>query len=447
MLNDKKFQIKIFFKMKLIYNNKIITSLIVIFITLIFQDCLSKEQNFYDLSVYEDNIFSEDIHTVTIKRAEWELSYPIINLNSAEKLILEFDDFSPNIKSYRYKIIHCNASWEPSNLLYSDYMDGFPENPIDDYEYSINTFFEYIHYFLELPNDDMQFKLAGNFVILVYENDETQPVLTKRFFVVHPMASVEAEIRRPVHPGYSDTHQHVYFNVALNNISTVSPMTDIFASVYQNGRWDYWKYDIMPRFIRDNTLLFDWEEELYFFGMREFFTFDVKSFKFHTKEVEVIDYQKPYYHVYLKPDKLSSFHPYFYNEDINGKFLIKNDLGRTNATDADYMYTYFSVPADAPFPDGDIYVTGAFAHWKYLPEYQLTYNYQNQAYENRVLLKQGYYNYDYVFVGANIDNRFTYLEPSFYETENDYIICIYQKNQNLLVDELIGIQVINAMKR
>ena len=227
----------------------------------------------------------------------------------------------------------------------------------------------------------------------------------------------------------------------------MSPMTDIFASVYQNGRWDYWKYDIKPRFIRDNELRFDWEEELYFLGMREFFAFDVKSFKFHTKEVEVIDYQKPYYHVYLKPDKLSSYHPYFYNEDINGKFLIKNDLGRTNATDADYMYTYFTVPVDQPYPDGDIYVTGAFAQWKYLPEYKLRYNYQNQAYENRILLKQGYYNYDYVFVGANENNRFTFLEPSFYETENDYIICVYRKNLNLLVDELVGIQVVSSMKR
>jgi hypothetical protein len=127
--------------------------------------------------------------------------------------------------------------------------------------------------------------------------------------------------------------------------------------------------------------------------------------------------------------------------------LIQNDLGETNDVDADYMYTHFSVPTEIPHVDGDIYVTGAFAQWKYLPAYKLAYNSQNQAYEKRVLLKQGYYNYDYVFVGSNNHNRFTYLEPSFYETENDYIICIYQKNQTLLVDELIGIEVINSLNR
>lgn len=447
MLNKHSIKKKISTLSKVIYNKRTCKSLFVIFITLISLDCLSQTKIFDDSSVYEDRIYSEKIHTVTLKREGWELSYPIVNLNSTEKLLLSFDDFNPNIRNYRYKIIHCSASWEPSNLLYSDYMDGFADNPIDNYEYSINTFFEYIHYSLELPNDDVQLKLAGNYVVLVFEDDDRQPVFTRRFFVVNPLAMIETEIRRPVNPIYSDTHQHVFFSVGMNNLSTMSPMTDIFACVYQNGRWDYWKYDIMPRFIRDNELLFDWEEELYFLGMREFFTFDVKNFKFQTKEIDVIDYQKPHYHVYLKPDNLSSIHSYFYNEDINGKFLIRNDLGRTNAVDADYMYTYFSVPVDMPYPDGDVYVTGAFTQWKYLPEYQLTYNYQNQAYENRILLKQGYYNYDYVFVGSDAENRFTYLEPSFYETENEYIICIYQKNQNLLVDELVGIEIVNSLKR
>jgi hypothetical protein len=422
-------------------------SLIVIFITLLTNVCLIRSQNFEKFSVYEDQVFSEDIHTVTLRRAGWELSYPIINLSSTEKLLLKFDDFAANVKSYQYKIIHCNASWEPSNLLFSDYMEGFAENPIDEYDYSINTFFEYIHYWLELPNDNVEFKLSGNYVIVVYEDDETNPVFTKRFFVVNPQATIKAEVKRPTNAMYSDSHQHVSFRATVNNLSTFSPMNDIFASIYQNGRWDYWKYDVKPRFIRENELLFDWDEELYFYGMKEFFTFDVKSFKYQTREIDVIDYQKPYYHVYLKPDKLSRTHPYFYNEDINGKFLIQNDLGETNDVDADYMYTHFSVPTEIPHVDGDIYVTGAFAQWKYLPAYKLAYNSQNQAYEKRVLLKQGYYNYDYVFVGSNNHNRFTYLEPSFYETENDYIICVYQKNQTLLVDELIGIEVINSLNR
>lgn len=432
---------------KFIYNINTLLSLFVILITLNNVDCLAKSQNFQHEDINSDHIYAEHIKTVTLRNSNNELSYPIIRLYSPERLLLEFDDFSPNIKSYYYHIIHCNASWEPSNLLYSDYIDGFAENPVDDYEYSINTFFEYIHYWMEIPNDDVEFKLSGNYVIRVYENDQSNPVLTKRFFVVNPTAQIEAEIRRPINPIHSDTHQQVQFTATVENISSFSPMTEVFASVYQNGRWDYWKYDVRPRFIRDNELIFDWEEELSFFGMKEFFSFDAKSFRLATKEIDVIDYQKPYYHVYLKPDKLSSAHPYFYNEDINGKFVIRSDQGTDHAIDSDYMHTHFSVPVEMPYTDGDIYVTGSFAQWEYLPEYQLQYNYQNKAYEANILLKQGYYNYDYVFVGASNQHRFTRLEPSFYETENDYIICLYQKNQSLMIDELIGIQVVNSLKR
>ncbi len=46
--------------------------------------------------------------------AGWEISYPVLDLQSNNQLLLSFDDLSDEIKDYSYKIIHCNADWTAS---------------------------------------------------------------------------------------------------------------------------------------------------------------------------------------------------------------------------------------------------------------------------------------------------------------------------------------------
>ena len=70
------------------------------------------------------------------------------------------------------------------------------------------------------------------------------------------------------------------------------------------------------------------------------------------------------------------------------------------------------------------------------------------CYEAAVKLKQGYYNFQYVFVDKKtgiIDaGRF---EGDHYETENNYIILVYFRSTFLNADELWGITIINSQKR
>ena len=56
----------------------------------------------------------------------------------------------------------------------------------------------------------------------------------------------------------------------------------------------------------------------------------------------------------------------------------------------------------------------------------MTYNFDNHAYELTLMLKQGYYNYEYVIRKNNqqIADQ-GYFEGNHYETENDYCILVY----------------------
>ena len=118
-------------------------------------------------------------------REGFELTNPVMEMNEPIKLIFKFDDFSEETKNYYYTVIHCDADWNESFLTQADYIDGYPENPLIDYKLSFNTTFNYTNYQLTIPNDNIRFTISGNYVLVVYEdNDKEKVVITQRFFTL-----------------------------------------------------------------------------------------------------------------------------------------------------------------------------------------------------------------------------------------------------------------------
>jgi hypothetical protein len=76
----------------------------------------------------------------------------------------------------------------------------------------------------------------------------------------------------------------------------------------------------------------------------------------------------------------------------------------------------------------------------------MTWNFEKGTYELTLLLKQGYYNYQYAYVpsGSTVADL-TNIEGSFWETENDYHIFIYYRDMAGRYDRLIGYTVLNSI--
>ena len=112
------------------------------------------------------------IHTLqTIVNDDW-LHDDVITLGTDDWVTISFDHFTHDYHRFTYKIVHCNADWTPSDLFEVDYMDGFNDQPIEDYDNSLNTTMLYTHYRLDLPNDDIQFKASGNYRVEIYLDEE-----------------------------------------------------------------------------------------------------------------------------------------------------------------------------------------------------------------------------------------------------------------------------------
>ena len=405
---------------------------------------IAQEDNFY----YENAVYKEDIKTVLMYRDGFELSNPVLELGEDVSLVVKFDDLSAEIKDYYYTIIHCDANWNESFLLQPDYLEGFADNPLDDYEMSFNTTFNFVNYRLLLPNENVQLKLSGNYALVVFEdNDKENIVLTKRFFVTEPLVDIEGTVRRATLDAFKGENQEVDFTVYHENLMINNPQEEIKVVIVQNNRWDNAKRDLKPLFIREKALVYDYNRENVFVAGNEFRYFDNRTNRMNGENVLSTDFHRPYYHKTLMTDEIRSNRKYFSYEEMNGKYAIESqDRVEDYDLECDYTFVHFSLPLESILLGGSVNVFGALTNWNANKSNEMTWNFSTSAYELTMLLKQGYYNFQYVYVPqGSIVADHKNIEGSFWETENDYQIFVYFKDLAGRYDRLVGYRQLNSV--
>lgn len=403
-----------------------------------------------DVTDYKDQANDKRIRTIQLYREGWNLSFPSVKLNSDEKLELHFDLLSERPETYYYTFIHCTKDWLLSDIFINDYLEGFEENQIEDYSASFNTTVSYIHYRISFPNDNVKLKLSGNYIIKVYKpGDPDNPVLTQRFIITEDASEIQVTTHRPQLPGLLNESQQVDVTVKLQGISVTDPYRNIYTAILQNGRWDNAKMNLKSDQASGNELKYSsLSDKNIFPGGNEFRYFDIRNIKYLSEFVSRIDYSPPYYHVLLKPSEDRDGKPYFYWKDFNGKYYINVQNGKNMDTDADYLNVYFTLPSTYPVDGGRMYVSGAFTGWKCGEDNVMVYNPQKAQYECNMLIKQGWYNYEYVFLKNPDDPAVaTKFEGNHFETENDYTVLVYYRNPRERYDRIIGITTANTLNR
>ena len=146
--------------------------------------------------VFQTRILHENVKTLQVKVNDNPLTLPVITLNGNDVLEISFDEMSHEKRSFSYEIKHCNADWTISSLSSSEYLQGFSRGYIDDYALSVNTTFLYTNYRFILPNNDVSFAVSGNYLINIYEDNQSDnPVAHVCFSVVEPQVEISAAVR------------------------------------------------------------------------------------------------------------------------------------------------------------------------------------------------------------------------------------------------------------
>ena len=399
---------------------------------------------------YDDYVYSENIKSVEFHKTGRKYSLPMIALGSGEKLKLSFDDIESGSETYYYTFILCNSDWSPSSLMPMEYMDGLKEEFFNNTYQSFNTTIHYTHYETILPSDEIKLTKAGNYILKVYpEGYPDNPIITRRMYVYESRLRVEAVVSLAKEPQDRYHKQELSVKIHTNQY----PMPDIYSNltvkVQQNGRKDNIKTLEKPMVVTAEYVWFNTIGDIVFNGTNEFRKLDIRSFKVQSARVARIDYDSSGYQIYMLPDEFRAHKKYINYQDINGEFAVINwdDPQVSEKIESDYAFVHFSLPVDNEFTDGDFYLCGAFTNWRLDRFSRLQYNPDERAYQTTLILKQGYYDYNYVYLPHNsTEGDMTVVEGNHSDTENDYYIFVYYRDQGELYDHLISIEKFSSVK-
>lgn len=382
-----------------------------------------------------------DIGIVEFFRKGHKLSLPVINIYEKDVVELRFDVFGTEENILYYSIELCDYNWQPVELDPLDYIEGFTSNHFYAYSASMNTLFDYVHYRLEIPNDDMSFILPGNYLIHIFNDDNLKSeILTKKFVVYKEQVKLDVWVDKFESAIYED-RQEIKAKITPSEVSLNDLSGNIKLSVLQNNNWNSVKYYDKYNTEGDGGIAFNTTGQIVFPGVNEFRFFDMKSLKFISERVEYFEYKPPHYHVYLKPDYYRGDKQYFNNQDLNGQFFISNQETRDPDTlDAEYAFVYFTLDAGVPLP-ADVYIEGALTNWEFKDNF-MKYNPDKAVYEKVLFLKQGLYNYRYTTKEYNTDfMSWDITEGSFYQTNNSYLGIVYYRPLGEIYYQPVGVGV------
>ena len=405
--------------------------------------------------VYADNIKTPILEAQysSYKSVENELSLdvsnpnlnlmPVFALNSGSGVTLSFDDLAEDDINYGYTILHCNSDWTISNLNYSNYLNGFSDDILQDFTFSNATKYNYRHFEIGFPNEMMQPTISGNYLFVIYNDDTEELVLVKRFAIHETEPGIAfGNVSLGMSPESRFTHHELNLQVNTSKLKNYFLPEEITVVAQQNGRWDNALFNIPYSRLDNNSIYFRKINHNIFEAGSEYRAFDTRLLQMHGEGVQAIQLTEDDNIITLKtgaPKKKT----FFVNQiDLNGGYVINRYNSRNSPTQADYATVNFSLESKFGELNGDVYILGELNEWNIDEKSRMTYHPEEQLYRKTYTLKQGYYNYCYLFVPRvkNAKASFEMFEGNFSQTSNQYRVYVYQKNNGIpSYDKLISV--------
>lgn len=381
--------------------------------------------------------------SLQVYAGDWPLNDPVITLNGDDRLTVEFDEIADDVRYMRYSITHCNADWQPSQLIASEYLTGFNEGIIDSYDFSRATTVHYVHYTLSLPNDDITLTISGNYILKVYdENDPDNTLLQARFMVTEQAVGIGSFVTSRTDVDYNVSHQQLQLEIDPSQLVVHDPFNDFKVVVSQNNRLDNRVTLLHPLRLQGKKLVYEHQPELIFDAGNEYRRFESVSTTMPGMNIDHMEWHAPCYHAFVAIDEPRNEQPYTYDRTQQGGYVVREYNSTQPDTEADYLLTHFTL-AMPQIPGADVYLDGDLTNRRFDGRSRLTYDPDLQAYTTTLLLKQGSYNYQYLVKPSGDKKAYTVpIEGDFYNTVNTYRVAVYHRLPGDRYDRLVGYNMI-----
>ena len=395
-----------------------------------------------NLKSFGDINYKDEVQTVLLHPTGYELEKPIIYLdNMVEQLHLQFDILADEAPFLYYTFVHCDNQWQPTDLPKNDYLNGFFQEEIDRFSFSLNTFVNYVHYDLVFPTVDMMPKLSGNYLLVVTGENPNDVYFTRRFYVVDDIARINASIPRyPFDLNLGTNKQEIDLEVSYPDLFNSRADQYSNVTIQQNGRWDNAVFGLKPTYVYPEKLSYYNNAKTVFESGNQYLRINTSNFENRPEKTRTVYREEECYVVTLYEDTKRSTHNYVDDEDLYGEkyiYLERENLDAT--TEADYALVDFFLQWPQYLFGKDVYIIGAITDWRLDDNAKMEYDPQRRGYKKGLLLKQGYY--DYMYAVKDNASGITSVAPvngDFWETNNVYHIFVYLFDPIQNYDKLIG---------
>ena len=373
----------------------------------------------------ENRIYVPQVKSLqAVVNQDW-LSPAVMRLHSDDLLHVSFDELSHNHHRYIYRVERCEADWSTAEEVFeSDWLEGFNNNVVEDYQHSINTVVPYTHYSIIFPNERCRLKMSGNYRMHVFEEDVEEDILTVEFLVSEQSMSLSLNATTNTDIDINQTHQQLTMGLRFCDLVVSNPEEQLQMVITQNGQEFNKRQNIKPTSINHNGLEWHHCRELIFDASNEYRKYEILDTSHPTMGIEHITWDGTYYQAFPFTDEPRPY--YIYDQDADGAFYIRNSDNRENDITSDYVWVNYRLKSNLPSKDGHIIING---HWTTEnPEtYIMDYDKSSDTYTAQIMQKQGYYSYQYLWMTNNGHTRLLPSEGNFYQTENRYNAYIYYK--------------------
>lgn len=410
---------------------------------------LAQPDGLYDPSrTYYDLVNDDRYRTVQLYRGNWELNFPVLYVGETDAALqLEFDRMGSTVVDLAVALVHCNTDWRPSNLLPVEYYTGLPFDRIYNPEPSRLTQTDYIHYRYSFPQNGAQMKASGNYVLVVYDEETEEVVLTRRFVVAENQFEIAVDVGLTPTTGRRFTAQAVNFSIYPKQVTVPDPMTNLATVVLQNNNWNTARIFERPTYLYPGRYEYRFDQTNDFPGGNEFRLIDLRSLQLNpSPRMTGFVFSAENTLVLLDVEQTRTKNRYTTN-DLNGAYYI--DVTEFNEADleSDYLTVRFRVKVPERIPKGDVYLYGQFTDWRLQPRFRLTYDAGIPGYYGDVLLKQGIYDYKYVVKTPDGGLDETVIEGSHFDVENQYTLLSYFRGPTDRYDRLMAFRYVNFLER
>ena len=359
---------------------------------------------------------------------DWR-ALPVMKLGSDDVLHIGFDELSHNVHRLVYHLEPCNPDWTPCEGLFeSDWLEGFNDRPIEDYEKSLNTTVLYTHYSMQLPNDDTRLRMSGNYRLhIIDEDDDDRAVAIVELRVVEPVADMSIGVTTNTDVDLNVSHQQLSMNLRYGPLRVVNATEQIQTIVMQNGREDNMKVNVRPNYVTTQGMQWEHNRQLIFDAGNEYRKFEVLDPSHPTFGLAHMTWDESTRTFHAVPFVAEPRRSYIYDEDADGAFVLRNEDRDDEAPFiSDYVYVHYKARPVRHYTDARIVVDGRWAV-EPMENYVMTYDETDQSYNVVVMQKLGYYNYQLLMVDLDGTTHTLPEEGSFFQTENRYQAFVYYR--------------------